>query len=88
MLRPGLQPDLSLSFVLWTKSRFTVMLINLQLQRLSTAQAGVLEAERNHKMFFPGGRVVESPPANTGVQSEFLEDSTCHGAVKPVYHNC
>lgn len=90
MLRPGLQPDPSLSFVLWTKSRFTVMLINLQLQRLSTAQAGSLrELKGNHKMFFPGGRVVESPTCQyRHVQSEFLEDSTCHGAVKPVYHNC
>ena len=38
---------------------------------------------------FPGGAVVKNPPANAGTQVQTLvwEDSTCHGATKPVHHN-
>ena len=38
---------------------------------------------------FPGGAVVENPPANAGDtgSSSDLEDPTCRGATKPVRHN-
>ena len=38
---------------------------------------------------YPGGSVVKNLPANerTWVQSPVLEDPTCLGATKPVYHN-
>ena len=38
---------------------------------------------------FPGGAVVENLPANAGTQVRALvwEDSTCHGATRPVSHN-
>ena len=38
---------------------------------------------------FPGGAVVESPPANAGdmVSSPGLGRSTCLGAAKPVSHS-
>ena len=38
---------------------------------------------------FPGGTVVESLPANAGVQVQALvwEDPTCRGATRPVSHN-
>ena len=37
---------------------------------------------------FPGGPVVNSPPANAGdmVRSLIWEDLTCHRATKPVLH--
>ena len=40
-------------------------------------------------MHFPGGLVVKNTPANAGDRSPSLvyEDSACHGAAKPVYHN-
>ena len=39
---------------------------------------------------FPGGAVVKNPPANAGDTAQALvrEDPTCHGATKPVSHNC
>ena len=38
---------------------------------------------------FPGGTVVENPPANAGtwVQALVREDPTCCGATKPVGHS-
>ena len=38
---------------------------------------------------FPGGTVVENPPANAGdwVRALVREDPTCCGAAKPVRHN-
>ena len=40
---------------------------------------------------FPGGSMINSTPANTGVQetrvqSLFREDATCHGSTTPVHH--
>ena len=45
---------------------------------------------KTHSEHFPGGSVVENPPANAGdtrVPSLIQKDSTCHGATKPVHHN-
>ena len=38
---------------------------------------------------FPGGPLVKNLPANAGDTGSSLiqEDSTCHGATKPVCHN-
>ena len=38
---------------------------------------------------FPGGAVVENPPANAGnaVRALVWEDPTCRGATGPVSHN-
>ena len=37
---------------------------------------------------FPGGPVVENPPANAGDTGSLVrEDPTCRGATKPVFHN-
>ena len=38
---------------------------------------------------FPGGTVVKNPPANAGtwVRALVREDTTCHGATKPMCHN-
>ena len=38
---------------------------------------------------FPGGAVVENPPANAGTRVRALvwEDPTCRGATRPVSHN-
>ena len=39
---------------------------------------------------FPGGAVVKNLPANGGDSGliPVWEDPTCHGATKPVRHNC
>ena len=38
---------------------------------------------------FPGDPVVKNPPANAGDMSSIMvrEDATCHGTIKPVWHN-
>ena len=41
-----------------------------------------LEKKKTHGDF-PGGPVVKNPSANAGD----MEDSTCHGATKPVSHS-
>ena len=44
---------------------------------------------KSHLSGFPGGAVVDNPPANAGdwVCALVREDPTCHGAAKPVHHN-
>ena len=44
---------------------------------------------KNTEWGFPGGVVVENPPANAGDMgsSPGLEDPTCCGATGPVSHN-
>ena len=39
---------------------------------------------------FPGGSVVKNPPTKAGDSSSIPDpkDTTCHGAIQPVGHNC
>ena len=56
---------------------------------LSTGNTSLMKVDTD----FPGGLVVKNLPVNAGdtgsvpVSSLVWEDSTCHGATKPVHHN-
>ena len=43
----------------------------------------------NRQKYFPGGLVVKNPPVNAGNRGLIPdpEESTCHEATKPVFHN-
>ena len=74
---------------LWTDS--LGLRIKTVLMREQTLKCGWTRKPQLRKTYlgFPDGSEVKNPPANAGdmVRSLVLEDPTCLGATKPVYHS-